>query len=71
MIASKRLKLNMRGDIMKDTKSKEVVTIDKLIENTRKMQVALSPYGKLGAYAKSFGMTDEEIMEECRKTLRK
>lgn len=56
---------------MKDTKSKEVVTIDKLIENTRKMQVALSPYGKLGAYAKSFGMTDEEIMEECRKTLRK
>lgn len=46
-----------------------VEVINKTVDTLRKMQVALSPYGKSGAYAKFFGMTDEEIMAERRKEL--
>lgn len=71
MIVSKLLKLNMRGDNMDDNKPKEeAITLDEALDEVHKMQVALSPYGKLGAYGKFFGMTDEEIREECRKSLR-
>ena len=61
----------MRGDNMDDNKPKEeAITLDEVLDEVHKMQVALSPYGKLGAYGKFFGMTDEEIREECRKSLR-